>query len=89
LPSDKRLEVLKNRAKEALTAAGEERTRLGYDGLVKFKVDGLLDQESIQMAVEDYREFLAGVARTPARAQRQCTARPGRVKMGRLSDVVR
>jgi hypothetical protein len=65
LPSDKGLEVLRNRAKKALAAAGEEHTHLGYDGLVKLKVDGLLDQESIQMAVEDHREFLAGAAMDP------------------------
>jgi hypothetical protein len=65
LLSDGGLEVLRNRAKEALTATGEEHTRLGYDGLVKLKVDGLLDQESIQMAVEDSREFLAGAAMDP------------------------
>jgi hypothetical protein len=62
LLSDKGLEVLRNRAEEALAAAGEKHTRLRYDGLVKLKVDGLLDQESIQMAVENDREFLAGAA---------------------------
>jgi hypothetical protein len=65
LLSDKRLEVLRNRAKEAHAAAGEEDTRLGYDGLVKLKVDGLLNQESIQMAVEDNGESLAGAAMDP------------------------
>lgn len=65
LPSDKGLEVFRNRAKEARAAAGEEHTSLGYDGLVKLGVDALLDQESIQMAVKDNREFLAGVAMDP------------------------
>jgi hypothetical protein len=33
--------------------------------------------------------FLRGWRWIPARAQRQCAARPGRVEMGSLSDVVR
>jgi hypothetical protein len=62
LLSDKALEALRNRAKEALATKGVERTRLGYDVLVKLKVDELLDQESIQMAVEDDQPSLKGAA---------------------------
>jgi hypothetical protein len=62
LLSDKALDALRNRAKEALATEGMERMRLGYDVLVKFKVDEFLDQESIQMAVEDDQPSLKGAA---------------------------
>jgi hypothetical protein len=49
--SDEALAALKQRAEEALTADGVARTRLGYDVLVKLKVDDLLEQEEVRMAV--------------------------------------
>ena len=42
LPDDV-LETLRRRAEEALAAEGVARTRLGYDMLVKLKVDELLE----------------------------------------------
>jgi hypothetical protein len=62
LLSDRALETLRDRAKETLATGGVERTRLGYDVLVKPKVDELLDQESIQIAVEDDQPSLKGAA---------------------------
>jgi hypothetical protein len=41
--------VLRHRAEEALAADGAARTRLGYDVLVKLKVDDLLEQAYIPM----------------------------------------
>ena len=43
--SDEALAALKRRAEEALAADGVARTRLGYDVLVKLKVDELLLEE--------------------------------------------
>jgi hypothetical protein len=77
LPEDT-LATLRHRAEEALAADGVERTRLGYEVLVKLKVDDLLERDSLRMTVEDERESLDGAARA------------GRVEMtGSLSDVVR
>jgi hypothetical protein len=45
--SDEALETLKRRAEEALAADGVERTRLGYDVLVKLKLDDLLEREYV------------------------------------------
>jgi hypothetical protein len=42
---------LRHRAEEALAADGVDRTRLGYEVLVKLKVDDLLEQEGVRMAV--------------------------------------
>ena len=43
--SDDRLAALRRRAEEALVADGVERTHVGYDVLVKLKVDELLERE--------------------------------------------
>jgi hypothetical protein len=43
--SDEALATLKCRAEEALAADGVARTRLGYDVLVKLKMDELLERE--------------------------------------------
>jgi hypothetical protein len=43
--SDEALAALKRRAEEALAADGVARTRLGYDVLVKLKMDELLLEE--------------------------------------------
>ena len=45
------LETLQHGAEEALAANGVDRTRLGYEVLVKLKVDDLLEQEDVQMSV--------------------------------------
>lgn len=42
---------MKHRAEKALAADGVERTRLGYNVLVKLKMDDLLAQEGIPMPV--------------------------------------
>ena len=44
LPEDV-LATLRHRAEEALATEGVARTRLGYEVLVKLKVDELLEQE--------------------------------------------
>jgi hypothetical protein len=49
--SDEALATLKHRAEEALATDGVERTRLGYNVLVKLKIDDLLEQEGIPMPV--------------------------------------
>ena len=49
--SDEALATLRHRAEEALAADGVARTRLGYDVLVKLKMDDLLEQEGIPMPV--------------------------------------
>jgi hypothetical protein len=41
--------MLRRRAEEALTADGVARTRLGYEVLVKLKVEDLLEQEGVQI----------------------------------------
>jgi|RhiMethySRZTD1v2_1073278.scaffolds.fasta_scaffold483451_1 hypothetical protein len=46
--SGKALAALKGRAKGALAKEGGELVRLGYDVLVKFMVDELLDRELVQ-----------------------------------------
>ena len=48
-PSDEALAALRYRAEEALAADGVARTRLGYEVLVKLKVDDLLEQEGVPM----------------------------------------
>jgi hypothetical protein len=45
------LVVLIHRAQEALAADGVDRTRLGYDVLVKLKMDDLLEQACVRMPV--------------------------------------
>jgi len=47
--SDDVLAALRRRAEETLAADGVDRTRLGYDVLVKLKVDDLLEQEGVPM----------------------------------------
>jgi hypothetical protein len=47
--SDEALATLKHRAEEALAADGVARTRLGYEVLVKLKMDELLERECIHM----------------------------------------
>jgi hypothetical protein len=64
LPEDT-LAALRHRAEEALANDGVERTHLGYDVLVKLKVDDLLEQESPRMTVEDDQPSLKGVATGP------------------------
>jgi hypothetical protein len=64
LPEDT-LATLRHRAEEALAADGVERTRLGYEVLVKLKVDDLLERDSLRMTVEDERESLDGAATAP------------------------
>jgi hypothetical protein len=53
--SDEVLRALRHRAEEALAAAGVACTRLGYDVLVKLKVDELLDREDLPAAGGDDR----------------------------------
>ena len=47
--SDEALAVLRQRAEEALATDGVARTRLGYDVLVKLKMDDLLEQAWAQI----------------------------------------
>jgi hypothetical protein len=47
--SDEALAALRCRAEEALAADGVQRTHLGYEVLVKLKVDDLLEQEGVPM----------------------------------------
>jgi hypothetical protein len=47
--SDEALATLKRRAEEALAADGVARTRLGYDVLMKIKMDDLLEQAYVPM----------------------------------------
>jgi hypothetical protein len=49
------LEALRRRAEEALAVEGVERTRLGYDMLVKLKVDELLEREYLSEPMRDDR----------------------------------
>jgi hypothetical protein len=49
--SDEELAVLRHRAEEALAADGVARTRLGYEVLVKLKVDDLLERERVPMSM--------------------------------------
>jgi hypothetical protein len=49
--SDEALAALKRHAEEALAADGVERPRLGYEVLVKLKMDELLEQEYVQLPV--------------------------------------
>ena len=49
--SDEALAVLRQRAEEALAADGVARMRLGYEVLVKLKMDELLEQECVRMHV--------------------------------------
>ena len=50
LPDDA-LATLKHRAEEALATDGVARTRLGYDVLVKIKMDDLIEQECVRIPV--------------------------------------
>jgi hypothetical protein len=45
--SDEALATLRHRAEEVLATDGVERTHLGYDVLVKLKVDELLEREDL------------------------------------------
>jgi hypothetical protein len=63
--SDEARAVLRCHAEEGLAADGVERMRLGYEVLVKLKVDDLLERDSLRMAVEDDRESLEGAATAP------------------------
>ena len=63
--SDEGLATLRHRAEEALTTDGVARTHLGYDVLVKLKVDDLLERDSLRMAVEDDQASLEGAATAP------------------------
>jgi hypothetical protein len=47
------LETLRRRAEAALTAEGVERTRLGYDVLVKIKMDELLERDDLSAPARD------------------------------------
>jgi hypothetical protein len=49
LLSDEVLAALRHRAEEPLAADGVARTRLGYEVLVKLKMDDLLEQEGVPM----------------------------------------
>jgi hypothetical protein len=49
------LETLRRRAEEALTAEGVERTRLGYNVLVKMKMDDLLEGEHLSEPLQEDR----------------------------------
>jgi hypothetical protein len=49
--SDEALATLRCRAEEALIADGVARTRLGYEVLVKLKMDELLEQAWVRMPV--------------------------------------
>jgi hypothetical protein len=50
--------VLTRRAEAALTAEGVARTRLGYDLLVKLKVDELLGQDDLSAPTRDDHQAL-------------------------------
>ena len=63
--SDEALATLRHRAEEALAIEGVERVRLGYEVLVKLKIDELLERDSLRMAVESGRESLEGEAVDP------------------------
>jgi phosphoglycolate phosphatase-like HAD superfamily hydrolase len=64
--ADEALEALRHRAEAALAADGVDRTRLGYDVLVKLKVDEFLEREYLPTA--------GGGDRTPAeRAAMECS----------------
>lgn len=88
LLSDKALAAPRNRAEEALATEGVERTRLGYDVLVKLKVDELLEQESIQMAVEDDQPSLKGAARGSHAGEASVIVVSGCMESESLYDVV-
>jgi Asp-tRNA(Asn)/Glu-tRNA(Gln) amidotransferase A subunit family amidase len=45
--SEEMLETLKHRAEEALATEGFDRTHLGYDVLVKLKMDDLLERQDL------------------------------------------
>jgi hypothetical protein len=49
--SNEALATLRHRAEEALAADGVERTRLGYEVLVKLKLDELLEREDLSADV--------------------------------------
>jgi hypothetical protein len=63
--TDAELAALRRCAEETLAADGVDRTRLGYDVLVKLTMDDLLERNSLRMAVEDERESLDGAATAP------------------------
>jgi hypothetical protein len=64
--SDEGLAALKRRAGEALAADGVGRTRLGYDVLVKLKMDDLLEQACVQILAS------ADGAHPPAEVTARC-----------------
>ncbi len=63
--SDEALATLRHRAEEALAADGVDRTHLGYEVLVKLKMDEFLERDYLRMAVEDGREPLEEAAVDP------------------------
>jgi hypothetical protein len=68
--SDEALVALKRRAEEALAADGVDRTRLGYEVLVKLKIDELLERESIEKegtSTSRCREWPSTLTRSPPR----------------------
>jgi hypothetical protein len=70
---------LTRRAEEALTAEGMERTRLGYDMLVKLKLDELLEGASLAEPRQDPRHAPdTGVATSGTREEVRFRAEPSR-----------
>jgi hypothetical protein len=65
LLSDEVLAGVRHRAEEALATDGVERTHLGYEVLVKLKVDELLEQEYLSADVSENREHSEGTAAEP------------------------
>jgi hypothetical protein len=55
-PPDEGLAMLRHCAEEALATDGQERTRLGYDVLVKHKGNVRLDRAYRRMDVNDYHD---------------------------------
>jgi hypothetical protein len=62
---ERRRRLADRRAEETLVTDGVARTRLGYEVLVKLKLDELLERDSLRMAVEDERQSLEGATTTP------------------------
>jgi hypothetical protein len=59
--SDEALAALRHRAEEALATEGMERTRLGYDVLVRIKVEELLERDDLSEPLRDDRPAPDGV----------------------------